>query len=135
MKKIIILCLTGLMFLGSIKTSAIDKFTVDVLKDEKFTGWYYDRDIKNWNYFKNGEVIKNDWVNDNNLYYLKDDGSMAKGWQQINNKWYFFSNSGVMKTGWLKDSSNWYYLNQDGTMAHDTYIGEYCINSSGIWVS
>lgn len=134
MKKIIILCLTGLMFLSSIKTSAIDKFTVDVLKDEKFTGWYYDRDIKNWNYFKNGEVIKNDWVNDNNLYYLKDDGSMAKGWQQINNNWYCFANNGAMKTGWLKDGSNWYYLNSYGTMAHDIYIGSYYLGSNGAWV-
>ena len=134
MKKIIILCLTGLIILGSIGVSALDKGTSKLLKDENFTGWFYDRNIKNWNYIRNGEIVKGDWVNDNNLYYLKDDGSMSKGWQQINNKWYYFSSIGIMKTGWLKDGSNWYYLNSDGTMAHDTNEGSYYLGSNGVWV-
>ena len=65
------------MFLSSVGVSALDKGTSNLLKEEKFTGWFYDRNIKNWNYVRNGEAVKNDWIDDNgHKYYLKEDGSM-----------------------------------------------------------
>ena len=40
-----------------------------------------------------------------------------------------------MKTGWLNDKGNWYYFYSEGNMAHDCYIDEYYLNSSGAWTS
>lgn len=135
MKKIITLCFIFLIVLSSTSAYALDKGTLKWLKEQNQNGWYFDKDTQQNYYFKNGEVVKNDWINKNGWYHLNEDGTMDKGWNKINNNWYYFTSSGTMKTGWYKDGSNWYYLDLDGSMAHDTYIGSYYINSNGVWVS
>lgn len=122
-----------LFVLFPLSAKAISSDTITRLEKEKFTDWYFDRDANVWNYFKNGKIVKNDWVE--KKYYLNENGAMTLGWKQINNSWYYFNKySGVMKIGWFKDGSNWYYLNQDGTMAHDTIIEGYKLGSNGAWV-
>jgi serpin B len=124
-----------MLCLFPISASAINKDTLSSMSKGKFNGWFYDRDVQGYNFFKNGEIVKNNWINENEkVYYAKADGVIAKSWYQINNNWYYFSSTGTLKTGWLKDGSNWYYLNSDGTMAHDTYIGNYYLGTNGAWV-
>lgn len=38
-----------------------------------------------------------------------------------------------MQTGWVCSNGNWYYFYGDGTMAHDTTIDGYYLNSAGAW--
>lgn len=41
-----------------------------------------------------------------------------------------------MKKGWQKIDGIWYYFyGGDGTMAHDTWINGYYVNSNGAWVN
>ena len=135
MKKRILIVVMSLFTLFPISASAINKDTLSRMGKEKFNGWFFDRDVQGYNFFKNGEIVKNDWVNDKGkIYYAKADGVIAKNWYQINNNWYYFTSTGILKTGWLKDGSNWYYLNADGTMAYDTYIGQYRLGSDGVWI-
>jgi glucan-binding YG repeat protein len=135
MKRLFSLCAVVSILISSIGVSAIDKKTAEQFKKDKSTFWYNDKDLQQTVYYKNGEVLKNDWVIQNNRkYYLKEDGIMTIGWKLINNNWYFFNGIGVMQTGWLKEGANWYYLNTDGTMAHDTTISGYYVNSNGVWV-
>ncbi|MBO1579263.1 hypothetical protein J4P91_06280 [Bacillus sp. XF8] len=57
--------------------------------------------------------------------YFNKDGSMAKGWKNVNGNWYYFNEHGYMATGWLKENNNWYYLNENGSMTTgDKFIDE-----------
>lgn len=136
MKKILLLAMVGITILSSIGVNAMTESDLKNKKIDQFTGFWTDRDTQQNYYFENGELSKEKFVNVNNFkYYINADGTIIKGWKQINENWYHFSsNSGAADTGWLQDGSNWYYLNTDGTMAHDTYIGNYQLGSNGAWV-
>lgn len=59
------------------------------------------------------------------------------GWVQANGGWQYYDSTGNLLTNqwfWDMKYGNWYYLGADGMMAHDTYIGQYRVNSSGAWV-
>lgn len=49
--------------------------------------------------------------------------------------WYYLggANDGARKTGWQQVGGTWYYLNDNGTMAADTWIGDWYVNSFGAW--
>ena len=67
--------------------------------------------------------------------YLSDSGAMATGWQYIRNAWYYLEEgNGNMVTGWKQVGNNWYYLQSSGAMAANTWIGDYYVNGSGVWV-
>lgn len=40
----------------------------------------------------------------------------------------------VSQTGWLNANGTWYFLNSNGTMAKNTTIDGYVLNSSGAWI-
>ena len=89
-------------------------------------------------------------------WYRHADGSYTRSdWEQIKGKWYYFDSAGWMKTGWLKLGNTWYYLSDNGdryesswrwingkcyyfysngSMAANTWIDGYYVNSSGAWV-
>jgi lysozyme len=49
---------------------------------------------------------------------IKDDNTLAIGWNQVGDYWYFMEPNGAMKTGWYQDAnSKWYYLKDNGQMA------------------
>ncbi len=100
------------------------------------TGWQFVDD--EWYYLtpENG-FMKTGWQFINNKWYYltPGNGSMKTGWQFINNKWYYLTpGNGSMKTGWQKINRKYYYLYSSGAMAADTWIGEYYVNRSGIWI-
>lgn len=73
-----------------------------------------------------------EWRQNNTGWWYSQGQSYATNWAKIDGQWYYFDSNGYMKTGWIKDNGNLYYLNGDGTMAYDTTINGYYINSNGI---
>ena len=51
---------------------------------------------------------------DGRLRYLQDDGTYAKGWQQLGGSWYHFRGTGASDgPGWYQDSTGyWYYFDR-----------------------
>lgn len=76
-----------------------------------------------------------EWQKDSTGWSYSNGSSYDIGWNSIEGKWYYFDNNGHMQTGWIEDCGLWYYLYEDGSMAHDTTIGDYYVNSNGAWVS
>lgn len=80
-------------------------------------------------------VLGGEWAAEgSNWKYYSDNGNMVTGWLEDNGEWYFLQASGNMATGWIKDEGSWYFLYDNGAMAHDTWIDNYYVNSSGKWV-
>ena len=66
-------------------------------------GWFNEHDI-------------NPEADENKLYYIEDDGTVAVGWKQFSDKWYYFDENGVMQTGWQQIKYSWYYFDKYGEM-------------------
>lgn len=110
----------------------------------KRNGWYSEGD--NWYYFYGNGEMATEFIDLGGFsYYFKPNPSDGKaamviGWQYIGGHWFYFNpNSdgykGLMKRAcWANIGGNWYYFYYDGTMAHNAYINEYYVNSSGVWV-
>lgn len=79
--------------------------------------------------------INAEWRQSNNEWWYSDGNSYVTGWKQIDGNWYLFDSNGYMKTGWQYDNGNWYYFYGEGIMAHDCWIGNYYISSSGSWTT
>lgn len=107
-----------------------------------------------WYYFDSSGIMARGWKQIGNAwYYFKSSGEMVSGWNRIGDKWYYFNSGGAMVTGWLKLGTAWYYFKNDGSMAtgwlaigNKTYyfdssgamavnrwIGNYYVDSSGVW--
>ena len=98
------------------------------------TGW---ASINGKWYFLNsaGRMVTGWLSRPSGWYYLSDSGAMATGWQYIRNAWYYLEEgNGNMVTGWKQVGNNWYYLQSSGAMAANTWIGDYYVNGSGVWV-
>ena len=103
------------------------------------TGWQYING--QWYYFgeEHDGAMKYDWQYINNKwYYLSDnvhDGTMKTGWQYIRGQWYYMdqTGSGAMLTGWQYINGQWYYMYESGQMAASTWIGNYYVDSKGVW--
>ncbi|GAA0076525.1 hypothetical protein UT300005_09030 [Clostridium sp. CTA-5] len=109
----------------------------------KRNGWLEENG--QWYYFYGNGQMATGFINLNGaIYYLNPvsngyKGAMLTGWQRINGYWYYFNPlsdgyKGIMKRGWINEGGNWYYLYYDGTMASNTTINGYYVNSSGAWV-
>lgn len=98
------------------------------------TGW---ANVNGKWYFLNsaGRMVTGWLSRPSGWYYLSDSGAMATGWQYIRNAWYYLEEgNGNMVTGWKQVGNNWYYLQSSGAMAANTWIGDYYVNGSGVWV-
>lgn len=111
----------------------------------KRTGWYTENG--EWYYFYGNGQMATEFIDlgGGYSYYLKQNSTdgkaaMVTGWQYINGDWFYFNPysdgyRGAMKRAcWAYIGGNWYYFYYDGTMAHNTYIDGYYVNSSGAWV-
>ena len=92
------------------------------------TGWWWQEDdgsypVSRW------QLIRG------NYYYFDQNGYMKTGWMKLGVDWYYLggANDGARKTGWQQVGGTWYYLKDNGTMAADTWIGDWYVNSSGAW--
>ena len=55
-------------------------------------------------------------------------------WKQDGTGWWYTEGNSYA-TGWRIIDGKWYYFHTNGYMAHDCWIGEYYINSNGIWAT
>lgn len=79
-------------------------------------------------------VVRTEWSSRTKKWYSEGD-SWATGWRKIDNEWYYFDvDTGYIVTGWNYIGGNWYYFNELGEMEHSRFIGEYYLNSKGIWI-
>ena len=106
----------------------------------KAESWLKKNYSENWYYQKQGQLVKDAWINDqgtwyfmndkgvmfnqtwlhqgSNWYAFKSSGAMISAdWLYDNGSWYYLKDSGSMATGWLKDGGTWYYLKDSGSMA------------------
>ena len=100
------------------------------------SGWQFINDV--WYYLEpDTSIMLTGWqfIHSKWYYLTPSNGAMKTGWQFINHKWYYLTpDSGDMKTGWQKINGKYYYMYSSGEMAANTYINEYYVNKSGIWV-
>ena len=78
-----------------------------------------------------------EWIQDETgWWYRYEDGNYPVScWRKINGEWYSFEENGYMRSnGWYQEGDAWYYLNPDGSMAHDTVVDGYTVDSNGRWV-
>lgn len=96
-----------------------------------------------WTYHNPDGSLVYGWAQYKGQWYYLDPnygGQMAyNGWLQIDGKWYCFAPSGYMYSNtWIRFKYGgkyyYYYLQSDGSMAHDTWIGEFYVNSKGEWI-
>lgn len=55
-------------------------------------------------------------------------------WKSDSTGWWY-TNGNTWDTGWNYIDGNWYYFYSDGYMAHDEWIGNYYLGSSGAWTT
>lgn len=90
----------------------------------------------NWFYMNPNGDMATGWVwNGYNWFYTNADGAMQTGWVYDSGNWYYMNSDGVMQTGWVNDGYAWYYMYSGGSMAKNTWIGSYYVNSSGAWTA
>lgn len=96
-----------------------------------------------WTYHNPDGSLVYGWAQYKGQWYYLDPnygGQMAyNGWLKIDGKWYCFAPSGYMYANtWIRfkygGKPYYYYLQQDGSMAQDTWIGEFYVNSRGEWI-
>ena len=89
-------------------------------------------------HFDEDGTMQTGWYEDNGgIRYLDDNGNIVTGWRQIDGEWCFFENQyGYQQTitGWQQINGKWYYFYDDGHMATDTWIGDWYVDSNGVWV-
>ena len=94
------------------------------------TGWHMvDGD---WYYLFGSGAMATGWQRVGGAWYLLDDsGAMLIGWHQMGDDWYWLGATGAMRTGWQQVNGAWYWLDASGAMAHDRWVGDYYVTSSG----
>ena len=88
--------------------------------EEKKSGWYQEPD--GWRFYlgNTGGCVINDWYQDEDGKWYWFDGSgrmVTDAWYQYNGHWYYLRLDGSMAKGLLADGGKWYYLDQSGKMA------------------
>jgi len=97
------------------------------------TGWQYIGGA--WYYLMPSGAMATGWQYIGGAwYYLMPSGAMATGWQYIGGAWYYLMSSGAMATGWQYIGGAWYYLMSSGAMAANTWVGNFYVNGSGVWI-
>lgn len=93
-------------------TIHVKEATLQVLNQ---TGRWEKDKFKKWD----DTYVQNDFVNvKGKTYYFGEDGTMAKGWQEIGVSWYYFADDGVMQTEqWMDKGKTKAYLQADGKAA------------------
>ena len=69
-----------------------------------------------------GQVVKKDWAEkDGKTYYAKEDGTLAKAWEEVDGEWHYFNkkDASMMNHTWIisANKKTWFYVGDDGKMA------------------
>lgn len=87
------------------------------------SGWILENG--QWHYYKNGQMLKNDWAKDKvGWCYLDSNGNITKNkWIKWKNEWYYLKPDGYMAANeWAKDSKGWMYMGKDGKMLKGRWL-------------
>ena len=91
-----------------------------------------------WKYYDSlGNVLKDSWYYDKSYdknYYLKEDGTMALNWLNLNGEWYYLGQDGGMKTGWQYINGKYYYFGTNGIMLKNNIVDGYKLGDDGAWI-
>lgn len=84
-----------------------------------------------------GCMLTDSLVEENDeIFYLAEDGKALTGWQTIGDYTYYFSEDGAAVTGWQDIDGTWYYFNEDCTRATGLLTvagsGTYLFDENGI---
>jgi len=118
---------------------AMSTATMSVVADAAWvktdTGYKYQNE--------DGSYAKSKWITaaNGNKYYVKSDGTMAKGLLKLKSSgttnYYYFDNGGVMRTGWQNVNGSVYYFKSTGkaVCGKKIVIGDYSykFDSTGVW--
>jgi len=90
-----------------------------------------------WYRNEDGSYPANAWkLIDGKWYYFDGSGYMVTGWKGVGGKWYYFSQSGVMQAdAWVCSGGKYYHMGSDGAMQTNTWIGDYYVDSNGVWIA
>lgn len=100
------------------------------IKDIKYTNTItnykngFDKMNGIWYYFRNGKMVTNAWVNENNRWYVMDgEGKLIiNQWFYEDGKWYYLAgDGGMISNQWLEYKDNWYYFDGVGVCLTDTW--------------
>lgn len=142
-KMLAVMGMAGMMAAGTAFTgmAAVTTDVSVVSKGADRVGWIQ---VQNkWYYFDAaGNPVQNQWVQDgDNLYWMKDNGEMAKqSWVEFNGTWFWVNAQGALaKNIWVQDGDSWYYMGNDGLMMKNTWLDldgkRYFLNENGIAVT
>ncbi|MBO5609194.1 MAG: hypothetical protein J5929_02305 [Eubacterium sp.] len=89
-----------------------------------------------WYYFDaDGYMAANEWVD--GCWCGADGANSYEGigsWSHDSNGWWFEDSLGWYPTAsWQRINGNWYYFGADGYLLTDCYVGNYWVNSRGVW--
>ncbi len=116
--------------------------------------WIWEEDV--WKYQKkNGDYMKEEWAEINNLwYYFYEDGTMASycyiggywmnedgswtypdiaSWRYDGRWWYGDDAGWYAYSAWYQIDGKYYYFDSSGYVATNRYIDGYYVNSNGEW--
>lgn len=69
----------------------------------------------------------------NSIVIDKTGRKIDNGWAQLDDGW-AYAKDGKAYDGWLLYNGSWYYID-GGKMLTSQYVGQYYLNSNGVWVS
>ena len=88
-------------------------------------------------FFDESGVLKTGWVKDGNLWRYYDGTKAHKGWLNLKadgeERLYYLNKEGLLESGkWVNIDGKWYYFYPDGTLALNTEIDGYKVDSKGV---
>ncbi len=109
-------------------------------KYEREDGTYpsstWEKILGDWYYFNEEGYALTGWQKlGEHWYYLDpDSGAMLTGWQEIDGTSYYLKDDGTMAEGWIEiQPQRWCYFLGNGSMAKDMMIGDYYVDSDGVY--
>lgn len=104
-----------------------EQFKKDVaakmVKAENESGWC--EEGGGWRYYNGdtGDCVRNNWVKDidGKWYWFDGAGRMVTNtWYQYKEDWYYLRSDGSMAKGLQESGGKWYYMNLDGKMVTES---------------
>ena len=88
-------------------------------------------------FFDESGVLQTGWVKDGKRWRYYDGAKAHKGWLYLKadgeEKIYYLNKEGLLESGkWVKIKGKWYYFYSDGTLAINTQIDGYEVDSKGV---
>ena len=64
-----------------------------------------------------------------------DVNATQNGWSLQDGTWYYYKNGILLTNTWITSGGQYYYLGEDGSMQTNTWIGNYYVDSNGVWLT